>query len=118
MYQASTETGHEASLVMSTRASGTRRDSTEADPAASLGMTVVSKITSAHQASTETSRGASSAISTSAISEEPRGEPAMVETFPHGSAPILPVPRSTRQVLRDGVGHLSGGDRASHFDIL
>ena len=44
-------------------------------------MTVVSKITSAHQASTETGRGANSAISTSAISEEPRGEPAMVETF-------------------------------------
>jgi len=80
-YQASTETGREASLVMSTRASGTPandRDSTEADHAASLGMTVVSKITSAHQASTETDRGASSAISTS---EEPRGEPAMVETF-------------------------------------
>ena len=73
-----------ASLAMSTRASGTPaddRDSTEADPAASLGMTVVSKITSAHQASTETGRGASSAISTSAISEEPHGEPAMVETF-------------------------------------
>ena len=37
---------------------------------------------------------------------------------PHGSAPILPVPRSTRQVMRDGVGHLSGGDRASHNDLL
>ena len=81
VHQASTETGHEASLVMSTRASGTPaddRDSTEADPAASLGITVVSKITSAHQASMEIDRGASSAISTS---EKPRGEPAMVETF-------------------------------------
>ena len=70
-----------ARILMSTRASGTPavdRVSTEADPAASLGMTVVSKITSAHQVSTETDRGASSAISTS---EEPRGEPAMVETF-------------------------------------
>ena len=84
VYQASTETDHEASLVMSTRASGTPavdRVSTEADPAASLGMTVVSKISSAHQASTETGRGASSEIPTPAISEEPRGEPAMVDTF-------------------------------------
>ena len=69
---------------MSTRASGTPlvyQALTETGDEASLGMTVVLKITSAHQASTETGRGASSAIATSALSEEQRGEPAMVETF-------------------------------------
>ena len=34
-----------------------------------------------YHTSTETGRGASSAISTPAISEEPRGEPVMVKTF-------------------------------------
>ena len=94
---------------MSTRASGTPADdrvSTEADPAASLWMTVVSKITSAHQASTETGHGASSAISTPAISEEPRGEPAMVETF---------TPRVGADTINFKVGETShdGRGRAS-----
>ena len=55
------------------------------------------------------------ALSPASVAEEPRGDPAMVESSLHGSALLHQIPRSKR-VKTDVVGRLSFGDKASRYD--
>ena len=115
--ETSGEADTKASVVMSTRASGTPaddRDSTEADPAASDDSSIKDHFC-APGLDGDWSWGKFGDIYICYIGGAAWG--AGDGRNVHPTSRRRPVPRSTRQVMVDGVGHLSFGDKAFCYDL-